>query len=80
MKFVSALIFALAMTMMVASVSFAHPESECGKANTKDYKAVPKTMHEKVFPNGHPTGESWLNHCYYDVKEEIYFCADKAWQ
>ena len=77
MKLVSALICALMMSVMVVSVSFAGDDMG---SNTKDYKAVPKAKHEKVFPEGHPATEQWLNHCYWDEKDQIYFCADDYWQ
>jgi len=77
MKLVSALICALMMSFMVASAGFAGDKM---KSNTPDYKAVPKAMHEKVFPEGHPATEQWLNHCYYDEKDGVYFCSDDYWQ
>ena len=76
MKLVTALICALMMSFMIASVGFAGDMDK----NTKDYKAVPKAMHEKVFPEGHPAAEQWLNHCYWDEKDQVYFCADDYWQ
>jgi len=77
MKLVSALICALMMSFMVVSLSIAG--DDMGK-NTPDYKAVPKAMHEFKFPQGHPATEQWLNHCYWDEKDQIYFCADDYWQ
>ena len=78
MKLVSALICALMMSFLVVTVGFAHDKSP--GANTKDYKAVPKAMHEKQFPEGHPAVDQWQNHCYWDEKDQIYFCADDYWQ
>jgi hypothetical protein len=80
MKFVTVLFFALMMSLMVASSSFATEEKGSMGDNTPDYKAVPKAMHEKAFPSGHPVTERWSNHCYYDQKEELYFCSDTIWQ
>ena len=76
MKLVSALICALMMSFLVVSVSFAHDK----ESNTKDYKAVPKAKHEKVFPEGHPAVDQWQNHCYWDEKDQVYFCSDDYWQ
>ena len=72
MKVLSILICALMMSVMVGATSFAH-EVDCDDAsNTKDYKAVPKAMHEQSFPSGHPATEAWMNHCYWDEKENGY--------
>ena len=80
MKFARVLICALMMSVLVVSASFAGDKEGKDGANTPDYKAVPKAMHEEKFPDGHPAVDRWLNHCYYDEKESIYFCMDDAWR
>lgn len=79
MKGISVLILALTMSLMVAAAGFAHEEEEGMGKNQPDYKAVPKEMHEKAFPEGHPAVQRWDNHCYYLESEGLYFCADDKW-
>jgi hypothetical protein len=77
MKLVAVLLCALLMSFMVVSLGFTG--DKMGN-NTPDYKAVPKAMHEKVFPEGHPAVDQWQNHCYWDEKDQVYFCSDDYWQ
>lgn len=77
MKKVTAVLIAIAMSLMVAAVSFAGDDMD---SNEPSYKAVPKAKHEYAFPEGHPATESWLNHCYWVEEENLYFCKDNKWQ
>ena len=81
MKGISVLILALTMSLMVAAAGFAHEEKESKGMgeNQPNYKAVPKAVHEKAFPEGHPAVQRWDNHCYYLESEGLYFCADDKW-
>jgi major membrane immunogen (membrane-anchored lipoprotein) len=83
MKVVSVMICALMMSLMVATASFA-TDKESAAMDTTTYKAVPKEVHEKKFPEGHPTvetqGGKLGTHCYYDEKESLYFCSDAGWK
>ena len=76
MKITTAIFCTVMMSLMLATAGFAHDM----KSNTKDYKAVPKAKHEKIFPEGHPAVDQWQNHCYWDEKDQIYFCSDDYWQ
>ena len=95
MRLTSILICALMMSLMMVSVSFAADTRDSSTrtgivpmhdqagssigANTPSYKAVPKAMHDKAFPKGHPADEQWLNHCFYYDLKALYFCSDGGW-
>ena len=83
MRFVTVLICALMMSLMVVSVNFAADKEESkeigpGK-DTLTYKAIPKETHFKKFPMGHPAVDRFQNHCIWVENENLYLCSDKSW-
>ena len=77
MKKSTVFLCAITLSLIVSTAGIADEKKK--GSNTADYKAVPKAMHEKAFPTGHPATRSWLNHCYWSEEENLYFCKDDKW-